>query len=186
MINLPMTFAIAAHELPAIGSWEYIKDSNVLNILIVAIFLAWIFNKVQVGDKLKGYQERIIDNLDKAEAKQEQAEQKLQEVQSRLGKLDAEVSEILADAKANAKTMAERIIKDAEADAQKIMDQAHRRVALEEKQRLAEVQDRLMTEAIVATRELLENTLTKDDRIQSVEAFIEQIPQLAAATGGKQ
>ena len=178
----PVTVAIAAHELPSFGSLEYIKESNVVNILIVAIFLIWILNKAQVGQKLKGYQSRIIDSLDKAESKQRQAESKLQEVEVRLSKLDVEVAQILTEAKSNAENMAKRIVSDAEADAKKIIDQAHRRIALEEKQRLAEVQERLMTEAIVATRELLSNTLSNDDKIQSVESFIEQIPELA---GGK-
>ena len=61
---------------------------------------------------------------------------------------------------------------------------AIKRLTIEEKQRFAQTQQRLMDDAITATKALLENTLTTEDKIQSIEAFIDLLPQHVEAIGG--
>jgi F-type H+-transporting ATPase subunit b len=174
----------AHHAAPALGSWAYILQSNVINVAIVALFLGFMLSKLNLGKTINGKQQRVIDEIDSAEVRQKEAETKLDALSKRTNELEAEVQQIINEAKANAERLKTSILEDAETQAEKLRQNALKRLALEEKQRLAETQRRLMDEAVLATKALLENTLSQEDRIQSVEAFIDQLPQHVDALGG--
>ena len=177
--------AEAGHEAAAaFGSWEYILNSNIINVTLVAIFLAIIISKLNIGKSIQGKQQRVIDEIDSAEARQKEAQYKLNALMTRAKGLDAEIQGILTDANTNAEKLKASILADAEAQAEKIRQNAIKRLTIEEKQRFAQAQQRLMDDAITATKALLENTLSTEDKIQSIEAFIDLLPQHVEASGG--
>ena len=172
---MPLVATAAVAHAPAVGSVEYFLHSNLFNIVLVGIFLFVILRNIQVGQKLKEFQSSVIAKIDAAEAKQAQAEEALKAIEARANAVEGEVSEILATAEKNAQALAASIIKQAEADAERMKQNAANLIATEERRKTAEIRDRLMTEAVVAARELLENTLSDDDRVRSVEQFVDQL-----------
>lgn len=187
LLTLPFILLAAeeAHEAAlAFGSWEYILHSNIINVTLVAIFLVIIISKLNIGKSIQGTQQRVINEIDAAEIRQKEAQEKLEALMKRANALEGEVQTILSEANANAEKLKTTILADAEAQAEKIRQNAIKRLTIEEKQRFAQTQQRLMDDAITATKALLENTLTTEDKIQSIEAFIDQLPQQVEASGG--
>lgn len=177
------TGAEAHVELPAVGSFDYFVQSNLFNIVLVGILLFFIVRNIQVSQKLKEFQQRTINNIEQAEVEQQKANEQLAALEKRAKGVDTEVQTILKTAEENAKVLANNIVTQAEQDAQRLLENAQKRIILEEKQKADELRKRLMQEAIVAAKELLENTLSKDDKVESVEQFITQLPQVVK--GGK-
>ena len=177
--------AEAAHEVAAaFGSWEYILHSNIINVVMVAIFLVFIISKLNIGQSIQGKQQRVINEINSAETRQKEAQEQLDTLMKRVNALESEIQGILSDANTNAEKLKATILADAEAQAEKIRQNAIKRLTIEEKQRFSQTQQRLMDDAIAATKALLENTLSTEDKIQSIEAFIDQLPQHVEASGG--
>lgn len=159
--------------------WDIVVRSNFLNFCIAFAALAFLFKKFNLLGLLDKRQESIAKELKDAEAKRDQALADLQAIETRSAQLKTEMDTLLKEAELTAGQVAQSIVDNAEAEAQKILDNAQKRVVQEQKTAARDLESRLMAEAIHAAQELLENTLSKDDKKQSVVMFIDQLPALA-------
>lgn len=177
-MNHPVLFFLSTHGAESQGLWETIVNSNFLNFLIAAVFLFWVFTKFNLLSILDKRRDDIVKALKDAEAKRTQAMADLKAIEERTAKLTGEVETIIKDAEASAEMVASGIVKNAEEEAEKIIQNAKRRIEMEEKTAARELESRLMQEAIYGARQLLESTLSDDDRRRSVEAFVSDLPEL--------
>ncbi len=170
-------YLLTVHEAPT-SLWESIVHSNIINFCIALGFLIWVFWKFQLGNVLVQRQAQIVKSLQEAEAQREKALEDLRLLEQRAAQLEVEVQGILKQAEATAAMVAENIIQSATEEADKMLRNAQRRVELEQRQAARELERRLTLEALHGAQELLENTLSKEDKLRSVEDFVNALPSL--------
>lgn len=174
----PFMMFLNAHAASHPVTFEALVQSNIFNVVIAFSALAFIIKKFNVGGLLEKRQSFIVAELKDAEAKRDQAMKDLAEIEARSAKLKQEVETMLQDAEKTAASVADSILSQAQDEASRLISTAQKRIEQEEKQAARDLEQRLMIEAIHGARQLLESTLSKDDQIASVEAFIEQLPEL--------
>lgn len=174
----PIIFFLEAHGAEGGDFWTQVVHSNVINIAIAFVFLVWVFKRFNLLDILEQRQNKVMLELKEAEEKRDKALAELNQIEKRTAGLTEEVSHILKDAEETAGMVATGIIRSAEAEADKLLENAQKRAALEEKSAVRELEHRLMLEAIHGAKELLENTLSDADKQQSVEDFVSVLPDL--------
>ena len=157
---------------------DAIIHSNIINILIAAIFLVWVFKRYNLLSILDKRQAQVIKDLKDAEEKREKALQELEALEKRSMKLKEEVASILDEAQKSAEMVGQSILQNAEDDARKLMENAQKRIAQESRTAARELENRLMHEAIHAAQQLLESTLDDKDKHRSIEDFVQSLPDL--------
>ena len=160
------------------GLVDILVKSNLLNFLIAFGFLAWVFKKYNVLSALDRQQAKITHELQDAETRKNKALAELQEIERRSAALTAEVDALLVNARQTAESVADGVIKNAEAEAEAILEAGRKRLIMDQKMAARDLEARLMREAIYSARQLLENTLTPDDKQRSIADFIETLPDL--------
>lgn len=174
----PVFFLLQEHTATNQSLWETLVQSNFLNFLIAAIVLLWVIKRFRLLSILDKRQADVIQKLRDAEDKRAKALQELEEIEKRMLKLTQEVDSILKEAHQTAEMVAKTVIEGAEEEADKILSNAQRRVELEERTAARELEQRLIREAIHGARQLLESSLTVEDKQRSVDDFITALPEL--------
>jgi F-type H+-transporting ATPase subunit b len=162
----------APHEAHAI-TWDAIVHSNIINVVLAAIFLFVVIRKIQVGNLLENRRTQIQTELDSAKALKEQTLAEVESLKAQAAQIQSELGKMTQEAEETATRVASQIVREAEHEAQKLLDAAQKRIEQESSQLARSVEKRLMQEALHGARQLLESTLSEADRKQSVEAFIE-------------
>jgi F-type H+-transporting ATPase subunit b len=160
------------------GLVDALIHSNILNFLIAFGFLFWVVKRFKLASLLDDQQQKVVKALQEAEAKRAKALADMTEIEKRTAKLSQEVEALIGEAQKTAELVAETIVKNAETEADKIVSNAKKRIELEQKIASRELEERLMKEAIHGARQLLESTLSDDDRHRSVEDFVANLPDL--------
>lgn len=162
--------------------------TGLLWILINFVVLMWILEKLlfsKLRQRTAVKHDAIKSELDKATAARTEAETVLADVKSRLGRLDAEAAELLADAKARAEADRKRIIEAAEQEAERI-----RAAAIATSEREAEVRRRqleaeLVDRAVSRAEELLRKQFTPSDQARMVDDYVSQVATALAPKSGE-
>lgn len=179
--QMPLYMLEVHAEHPA-GLWERILESNLINVLIVLAIIGWVVKKSNALSGIETQRAKIAEEVEKAEHQKQTALAQLEEVQRRTNNLKSEVEEILKNARESAETLSGQIIADAKMESSKIVDNAKKRVELEQRAAAKDLEKRLLNDALADAREELANTLTAKDQSRSVESFIDE---LAQSKGGK-
>lgn len=178
LLSQPVFYILQAHGEAVPSMWESIINSNIINFLIAFLALVWVFKRFKLLSILDQRQAKIVQALQEAEEKRQQALKDLDAIEKRMAQLNQEVDAILSDAQHSAEDIANSIVQQAQEDAEKLLANAQKRIAMEQKTASRELEQRLMHEAIHAARELLENTLSEADKHRSVEDFVASLPKL--------
>ena len=102
---------------------------RVINLAIFILILIYILrSKIRIGQVFENRAATIVKELEQAKRDKQEAEAKLSELETRLGRLDQEVSEIRAEAERESQREAERVRQAAAADAEKIRLTAKREI----------------------------------------------------------
>lgn len=154
---------------------EFILESNLINFLIAVAVIVWIIKKLNVGQSIDNAHQKMVAEIKELEEERKKAEAELAEIKDKTKNISAEVDTILKNAKESADKMSATIIEDSKEQAAKIVDNAKKRVALEQKSAAADLQKRLLNDAMMDAREDMVNDLSSDDQKKSVEDFIEAL-----------
>lgn len=173
MLNAFLLMTEAAAE--PTGLWETLVQSNTINFLIAVALLAFVIGKLNLGKGIEGTRQKVIDELQALEVARKEAEARLSQIKSQTANLQQEVASILSDAKTSAESLSQQIIRDARTDADKIIDNAKRRVEMEQKASAKELERRLLNDALSDARLELAQQVSGDDQKRSVEAFIRSL-----------
>lgn len=98
--------------------WNDILISNLFNFVLMLLLLGWILKKFNIADKLEAGRKSIEDRITLAKITKENAKQILFDVQERDKEVDREVYETINHSVQNAVIVGERLIKDAEKQAE--------------------------------------------------------------------
>jgi F-type H+-transporting ATPase subunit b len=140
--------------------------------------LLWILEKIlfkPLRNRTRTKHDTVKAEIDKATAAREEAEGVLAEVRGRLDRLDAEIAELMADAKAKAEADRARILEAARREAAQITAAAQavaeREAAARRRQLEAEIVDR----AVARAEALLASKITPADQRTMVDRYVEQL-----------
>ena len=154
--------------------WVATDTYRVMNFAVLAIALFFVLRK-PISQALSGRIQGIQDQLDDLEARKKKAEAELAEYNEKLSMLDREAERIIAEYISQGKEARARIIKEAEAAAQKIEDQARRNIEYEFKQAREKLQTDVLEKALVKAESLIKENFTTDDQDRLVNDYISKV-----------
>ncbi len=154
--------------------WVATDTYRVMNFAVLAIALFFVLRK-PISQALSGRIQGIQDQLDDLEARKKKAEAELAEYNEKLSMLDREAERIIAGYISQGKEARARIIKEAEAAAHKIEDQARRNIEYEFKQAREKLQTDVLEKALVKAESLIKENFTTDDQDRLVNDYISKV-----------
>ena len=177
--SLPLNEAHAASG----GLMETLIHANVINVVIVLVGIAFLLNKIGILSLLDKQRSSIEKQLVDAKSQRDEAEKALNEAQQRLTNLNHEIEGILAEARQTAEQMAKSVIDAANNDAKALMKQTQRRLSLEAMNTSRSLEQQLLLDAINDAQARLTHDMSVEERLRSIETFIDTLPEAVAAYG---
>ncbi|RPI98732.1 MAG: hypothetical protein EHM29_00640, partial [Desulfobacteraceae bacterium] len=104
-----------------------------------------------------------------------EAEKRLAEYNQKLGTLEQEAERIMADYIRQGNEAKARILKEAEAAAEKVQAQAGRNIAHEFEQAKARLQTEIFEKSLAHAEGLLKRSITAKDQSRLVEEYLERV-----------
>ena len=170
--------ALAAEQAEASG----LLNPNlwrVLNLLVFVIILIYILrNKIGIGQLFNNRADSIIKKLEQARRDKREAEERLSELEARLGRLDQEVAEIRAQAEQESDHQAERIRRSAEADAEKIRQAAQREIEGAMKSAKGELQAFVAEQSVALAEAIITREIRPEDNAAMLNRFVDNLSEV--------
>lgn len=145
--------------------WNFIVTSNFFNFVVMVLILAWIINKINLGDILEKAVSNIKNSIEKSESEKAAGEKELLSAQKSVENLASEIQEKLTAAENQAEKIAKNIIEETEQKVKNIQSNIERSVRAEEKT----ISARLSKKTATASAELAK---------QHIKAVLETHPEL--------
>lgn len=154
--------------------WVATDTYRVLNFGILAIALFFLLRKPvkkALNARIEGIQEQLAD----LEAKKAEAEKALNVYARKLAELDAEAEKIVSQYIQQGEEAKARILKEAEAAAEKMEEQARKNIAHEFEQAKNKLKQEIVEKTLVKAEALLRASITGDDQDRLVDEYIEKV-----------
>ena len=177
-VMLFLTFSIST-ALCASGEggtkgWVSTDTYRVMNFAALAIALVFILRKPlsqALSSRIKG----IKEQLDDLEAQKAEAEKKLAEYNQQLAQLEKEAEKIVDDYVRQGNEAKARILKEAEASAEKLQVQARRNIEHEFAQAKLELQKEIFEKSLVKAEEIIRGRISDDDQDKIVDDYLKKV-----------
>jgi F-type H+-transporting ATPase subunit b len=150
---------------------ELFKLVNTL--IVVGILYKVAFNPIK--NFLKDRREGIRKALDEARAAREEAEKQLAEQRSKVADLEAELVRVREQGAKERAAMRERLEKEQENQAQRLLEQTRTTIELEATKARAELQNQAASLALNLAEEMLKKELGEADQERFVENYLANI-----------
>ena len=140
--------------------------------------LLWILEKIlfkPLRSRTRDKHDTVKAEIEKASAAREEAEGVLAEYKGRLERLDAEIAELMADAKAKAEADRTRIVAAAKREADQITSAAKAAAEREAATRRRQLEAEIVDRAVARAEALLRSKLTPADQRGMVDRYVEQL-----------
>ena len=147
---------------------------RVMNFAVLFIALFFILRK-PVANFLSGRIDGIKTELSELEARKTAAERELATYQEKLAKLDDEAKGILAEYVRQGEEAKARILKEAEASADKLELQAKRNIESEFNQAKETLHADIMEKALAKAEALIKSKIGTDDQSRLVDEYLEKV-----------
>lgn len=121
----------------------------------------------------------IKDALDNAELTNRRADEKMQNYNKRIVKIEEEGREIIKEAKIKADAQASKIIEDANKEADEIMSRAEKAIEREKEKAMEEMKNEIAALAILAAEKIVEHEIQRVGQ----EAIVDEVIRQARSTG---
>jgi F-type H+-transporting ATPase subunit b len=158
----------------AVKHWEATDTYRVMNFAVLAIALFFLLKK-PVAQALNSRIQGIEEQLSDLEAKKAAAEKELASYNDQLAKLEKEAESMMAEYVQQGNEAKERILKEAEASAAKLEEQAKRTIESEFKQARQQLQDEVMATAMEKAEAMIQASITDDDQNRLVDDYLEKV-----------
>ncbi|MBP7212456.1 ATP synthase F0 subunit B [bacterium] len=137
--------------------WNIFVQGNFLNFTLFVLFFAWVFKKIHFGAIAKNLQKSIADKVEVAKKSKDDSVSELRVANKAVENIEAEISEIMSDAKKSAKVISEKIKNEAEKQVLSIEQNAQKVIDAEEKMLIA----KLTKKTSKASVEIAKNQIVK-------------------------
>jgi F-type H+-transporting ATPase subunit b len=170
LLVFPMSAALAASG----KGWVATDWFRVLNFGILAVVLFLILRKPvasALSSRIAGIKQELAD----LESQKEAAEKKLAEYSDKLSDLEKESEHIVADYIKQGNEAKARILKEAEASAEKLQAQARRNIEHEFDQAKKQLQAEVLEKSLAKAEELIKAKISTDDQNRLVDEYLDKV-----------
>jgi F-type H+-transporting ATPase subunit b len=170
LLVFPMSAALAASG----KGWVQTDSFRVLNFVVLVVGLFFILRK-PVSSALSSRIDGIKKQLQDLENQKEAAEKKLAEYSDKLSELEKEAEHIVADYIKQGNEAKARILKEAEASAEKLQAQARRNIEHEFDQAKKQLQAEVLEKSLAKAEALIKEKISADDQSRLVDEYLEKV-----------
>ncbi len=161
------------HDAP-VKKWEVTDSARVLNFVVLAIVMVWLFKKFGVP-ALNGRIEGIKEDLEDLEAKKQAAKKELAKYREQLELLDKEAEKIIDEYTRQGEDAKDRILKEAESAADKLKDQATRNIEYEFDRARQQLQKDVVEKALTKAEQIIKARISEKDQDRLVDEYLEKV-----------
>ncbi|MDO9110263.1 MAG: ATP synthase F0 subunit B [Desulfatirhabdiaceae bacterium] len=163
-----------AHGEVKAKGWLATDTYRVLNFAVLAGGLVFLLRKPvaqALGSRIKGIQAQLED----LEAKKAEAEKVLSEYNAKISRLSQESEGIVAEYIRQGNEAKVRILKEAEASAYKLEEQARRNIENEFEVAKLRLQQDIFEKAMIKAEEIIKKNITADDQNRLVDEYLDKV-----------
>jgi ATP synthase F0 subunit b len=153
---------------PGFEGWKF------LNLTIFVLALIYFLRR-PLGEALRARREGIRRDLMRAQEERNAALAKLEEVEARLARLDAEVEGVREQASREAAAERERIKRSTEEDARKLREQAQREIESAGKAARQELRRYAAEQSVRLAEEMIRRDMRPEDDARLVDLQVEEL-----------
>ena len=165
----------ASHGHHEIGPWQVIVESDLLNVVILALALVYLGNKFlpKIIDERK---RQITKELDDAKNSRIKAEKELSEVKEKLRRTTAEIEQIKIDAEKTAIAIKNQMEESTEKDLEQLKLKVKREISSNYEETIQNIK-KTASDVAIKLAETALTQLSKDREVQKklVEDFIVEL-----------
>ena len=167
-------FALAEGEaapwwnIPSFEVWRWV------NLIIFVVLFVYILRR-PVSEAMRSRREGIRRDLMRAQEERNAALAKLEEVETRLARLDAEVASIHEQSQKEAAEERERIRRSTEEEAQKLREQARREIESAGKVARQELREFAAAQSVRLAEEMIRHDIKPEDDERLVSLRVEEL-----------
>lgn len=168
--------ALASGGEEGAGSKGWVKAdwARVLNFAVLALLLFVLLRK-PLPKMLNGRIDGIKEQLAELEAKKAEAEQQLAGYNEKLSALESEADKIVQEYVKQGNEAKARILKAAEASAEKLQVQARRSIESEFEQAKSKLQADVLEKSLQKAEEIIASQINASDQSQLIDEYLEKV-----------
>jgi ATP synthase F0 subunit b len=152
---------------------------RVINLLIFILILIYILrSKVRIGQVFENRAASIVKELEQAKRDKQEADARLGELETRLGRLDQEVAEIRAEAERESAREAERIRQAAAIDAEKIRVTAQREIEGAMKAARTELRAFVAEQSVAMAEGIIRREIQPEDNARLLNKYVDDLREV--------
>ena len=173
VINLMVLAEDPSHSqslLPDLQTW-----ARIVNLILFIGVMVYILRRIGLGEMFRARREGIRRDLMRAQEERNAALAKLEEVDARLGQLNAEVEAIRAQAQREADEERARIERATEDDARKLREQAQREIDSAAKVARAELRSFAAEQSVRLAEEMIRRDMRPEDDARLVQEYVAEL-----------
>ncbi len=154
---------------------EYLPTIAKIVNLLLFVGLMFYFLRRPIKEAFRARQESIRSELMRAEEERAAALAKLEEVEGRIARLDAEVETIRANAQKEAAEERARVERATEAEIRKIREQARREIESAAKAARAELRTFTAEQSVKLAEEMIRRDIRPEDDAHLAREYVEDL-----------
>lgn len=147
---------------------------QIANTLVLFLLLRHFLFK-PVTEFMTNRTEGIKDKIEDADRKNNEAETLRKQYEAKIADINKEGEAILNDYRNKAEARREEIIKDAQLEAQRIMDRTNVEIERTKRKALEDLKEEVVDMTLLATTKFVEKELDKDNHEKLINEFIEEM-----------
>jgi len=172
-----VTLLVLASVVPALAAgqpWAVTDSYRVLNFVVLALILYLLLRK----PASQFFNNRIKDieqELDSLEARKVAVEKQLVDYNSRLAMLEKEAERIVGEYIQQGEDAKDRIMKEAEAAAEKLKEQASKNIDYEFEQARSALQEQVVEKALARAEKIITQQISDADQRRLVDEYLAKV-----------
>lgn len=154
--------------------WVATDTWRVMNFVVLLVALIFILRK-PISQALSSRIKDIREQLESLEAQKAEAEKQLAQYNEKLSQLESEAEKIVEGYIKQGNEAKAKILREAEATAEKLQVQARRNIEHEFGKARQELQREVVEEALVKAEETLKKAITAPDQDKLVDEYLDKV-----------
>ncbi|MDX1708264.1 MAG: F0F1 ATP synthase subunit B [Desulfobacterales bacterium] len=175
LLCLSAVAALAASgEGDGAKGWVKTDTWRAMNFVVLLLALVFILRK-PISQALSSRVKTIKDQLESLETQKAEAEKKLAQYNEKLSQLESEAEKIVQGYIQQGNEAKAKILKEAEATAEKLQLQAKRNIEHEFSKARQELQKEVVEKSLVQAEEMLKKTISDKDQDNLVNEYLDKV-----------
>ena len=174
LLAFSISTALCASGEGGTKGWVSTDTFRVMNFVVLAVALGFVLRK-PLSQALSSRIKVIKAQLDDLEAQKAETEKQLAAYNDKLAQLEKEAEKIVDDYVRQGNEAKARILKEAEASAEKLQVQARRNIEHEFGQAKLELQKEIFEKSLVKAEDIIRNKFTGEDQDRIVDEYLTKV-----------